>query len=79
MKLLGQPKRMGRSGKTLGMVLGDNGGRIRAVGFGMGDLADELVGVQTVDIAAEPTLNHFRGNTSVELKLRDVKWGSAAE
>jgi single-stranded-DNA-specific exonuclease len=74
MKLLGQPKRMGKTGKTLGMVLGDENGRIRAVGFGMGDLAEELIGVRTVDVAAEPTLNHFRGNTSVELKLRDVKW-----
>lgn len=79
MKLLGPPKRMGRSGRTLGMVLGGQGGRIRAVGFGMGDLADELAGVKTVDVAAEPTLNHFRGNTSVELKLRDVRWGSACE
>jgi single-stranded-DNA-specific exonuclease len=78
MKLLGQPKRMGRTGKTLGMVLGaPDGGRIRAVGFGMGDLADELAGIKTVDVAAEPTLNHFRGNTSVELKLRDVKWGQS--
>jgi hypothetical protein len=60
------------------MVLGaPDGGRIRAVGFGMGDLADELAGIKTVDVAAEPTLNHFRGNTSVELKLRDVKWGQS--
>jgi len=38
----------------------------------MGDLADVLVGVREIDVAGEPGLNTFRGNTSVELKLRDV-------
>ena len=46
---------------------------MRCVGFGMGDLADELVGVHEVDIAAEPVLNHYNGSTSVELHLKDVR------
>ena len=47
---------------------------MRAVGFGMGDLADYCVGVNHVDIAAEPVLNTFRGRTSVEMHLKDVTW-----
>ncbi len=73
-KLLGSPKRIGRSGQTVSMTLGQDGSRIRAVGFGMGDLADYLVGVNSIDVAAEPVLNSFNGRTSVELKLLDVRW-----
>ena len=73
-RLLGAPRRMGRGGKTVSLLLSQGGGRVRAVGFGMGDLADHLVGIHTVDVAGEPTLNSFRGATNVELQLRDVVW-----
>ena len=68
------PRRMGRTGQTVGMTLGQGRSKIRAVGFGMGDLAESLVGVNTVDVAATAVLNTFRGRTSVELHLKDVKW-----
>jgi len=74
-QVLVPPKRMGRNGQTVGLVLGQDGARIRAVGFGMGDLADELVGVNRVDVAGQPEINNFRGRTSIELKLSDVAWG----
>ncbi|MGC9455538.1 MAG: single-stranded-DNA-specific exonuclease RecJ [Phycisphaerae bacterium] len=72
--IVNPPKRIGRSGNTASMIIAQNGATIRAVGFGMGDLADLLVGVNRVDIVAEPVINNFRGQTSVELKLRDVAW-----
>jgi single-stranded-DNA-specific exonuclease len=71
-RLIGQPKRMGRNGNTLCLTLGQNGTTMRAVGFGMGDLVDELPGINVIDVAAEPTINNFNGRSSVELKLRDV-------
>ena len=74
MRLLAAPKRMGRSGQTVGLLLTADGQRVRAVGFGMGDIVDHLVGVNEVDVVAEPVLNHFNGRTSVELKLIDVRW-----
>lgn len=73
-KLVVPPKRMGRTGGTLSLLLGQNGVNMRAVGFGMGDLADRLVGVTSVNVAAEPTLNTFNGRTNVELLLKDVTW-----
>ena len=73
-RLLVPPKRMGRSGQTVGLILGQNDARARAVGFGMGDLADHLVGIHQVDVAAEPVLNTFAGTTTVELKLHDILW-----
>jgi len=73
-KVVVPPRRMGRSGNTVGMTLGQGSHTIRAVGFGMGDLADMLVGVGKVDVAARPKLNSFNGRTTVELMLEDVRW-----
>ncbi len=73
-QLLGEPKRIGRAGQSVSMVLKQHGSRMRTVGFGMGDLADYLLGINSVDVVAEPVLNTFNGRTSVELKLIDVRW-----
>ena len=68
------PRRVGRTGQTVAMTLRQGDASIRAVGFGMGDLADMLAGVRRVDVAAQPGLNTFNGRTTVELKLLDVAW-----
>ena len=73
-EVLSPPKRMGRSGSTVGLYLRQDGVSMRAVGFGMGELADALAGAGRIDVAAEPMFNTFNGATSVELKLCDVKW-----
>jgi single-stranded-DNA-specific exonuclease len=73
-RLLGPAKRMGKTGAHVSMVLGQNGTSMRAVGFGMGDLADALAAIREVDIAAHPVLNTFNGRTNVELHLCDVVW-----
>jgi len=73
-KVLMPPRRMGVSGRTVGMLLADGSHRIRTVGFGMGDLADHLAGINTVDVAARPVLNTYNGRTSIELQLKDVVW-----
>ncbi|NLF30965.1 MAG: hypothetical protein GX591_08780, partial [Planctomycetes bacterium] len=68
------PKRMGKRGDTLGLLLSDGRTRLRCVGFSMGDLVDRLAGVRTVHIAGEPTINRFNGYTNVEILLKDVRW-----
>lgn len=73
-KLTCPPKRMGRTGQTISLLLSQNGCAMRAVGFDMGGLADHLLGHETLDVAAEPMLNTFNGRTNVELRLRDVMW-----
>ena len=73
-RLIGPPRRMGRSGRTVALTLGQDGATLRAVGFSMGDLPDHLVGVNTVDVAGEPSLNTYNGRTTVQLQLRDVRW-----
>ena len=73
-RVVSAPRRMGKSGKTLGVILGQDNVTMRAVGFGMGDLADSLAGVNEIDVAAAPNLNTFQGRTNVELMLKDVVW-----
>jgi single-stranded-DNA-specific exonuclease len=73
-RVLTAPKRIGRTGTTVSMTLSQDGVNMRAVGFQMGDLTEALVGVNSVDIAFEPQLNTFRGNTTVQAMLRDVRW-----
>jgi single-stranded-DNA-specific exonuclease len=68
------PRRIGQTGTTVSMTLSQDGVSIRAIGFGMGDLTDALVGVNVVDVAFEPQLNTFRGNTTIQAMLRDVRW-----
>ncbi len=68
------PKRIGRNGQTASMMLKQGASTMRAFGFQMGDLADLLVGVKHIDIAAQPVLNTYNGRTNVEVKLLDVKW-----
>jgi single-stranded-DNA-specific exonuclease len=73
-KVLSAPRRMGKGGQTVSLMLSQGQTALRAVGFSMGDLADGLIGVQEIDIAAQPVLNSFAGQTSVELQLQDVRW-----
>jgi len=73
-RVVGPPRRMGRNAQALGLVLGQNAATLRAVGFGMGDLAQELVGIRQIDVVGQPVLNTFNGKTSVEIRLKDVRW-----
>jgi single-stranded-DNA-specific exonuclease len=73
-EILTPPKRMGKTGQAVNMYLRNNGVSMRAIGFGMGDLADQLQGVTRIDIAGEPIINTWNGNTTVEFKLRDLMW-----
>lgn len=67
-------QRMGAEGKHLSVALrGAGGGAIRAVGFGLGDRADDLPAGIAVDVAFKPSLNTWRGVTSPELHLLDIR------
>lgn len=71
--LANPPKRMGRNGQALSLMLAQDGVTLRAVGFSMGDLADRLAGGESLDLAVRPQINTFRGRSSVELQLLDVR------
>jgi len=73
-EVLSAPHRLGRGGGVLSMMLAQNGVSVRAVGFSMGELAGRLIGVGSVDVAAQPVINNYQGRSTIELQLSDVSW-----
>ncbi|MEM1109355.1 MAG: single-stranded-DNA-specific exonuclease RecJ [Planctomycetota bacterium] len=67
-------QRMGGEGRHLSVSLRDEQGTgLRAVGFGLGDLADDLPGGIAVDVVFQPKTNTWRGVTNPELHLLDIR------
>ena len=82
LKLMGQPRRMGAKNEHLQFMVADAddpqahlrpGGILRCVAFGKAKWDKKLRDADTLDLVFEPTLNHFNGNTIVELLARDVR------
>jgi single-stranded-DNA-specific exonuclease len=72
-KVAGEPRLMGKKNEHLSFYLQQEGKSIRAVGFGMAELADPLKRARSVSVAFTPQINSWQGNESVELLLKDVK------
>jgi single-stranded-DNA-specific exonuclease len=71
-RLAEPPKRIGASERHLSLKLMQHETRIRGVGFGCAEWADELAAATTpLDIAYKPVINDFRGRQSVEIQLVD--------
>jgi len=71
-RLAGEPKRMGATGRHLSMMFDQHGVKMRAVAFGGGDWHDELLQIEgPMSIAFRPVINRYRGRVSVEIHLDD--------
>jgi single-stranded-DNA-specific exonuclease len=68
-----ESRRMGADGSHLTLQVGQGPTELRAVAFGRGDLVDELPRGAPTDLLFSPKLNRFRGRTTVELQLVDVR------
>ena len=67
-----QPKKMGGGDRHLSAQLRHGQVTLRAVAFGKGEWADELIKQEgPLEIAYRPVINDFRGRRSVELHLVD--------
>ncbi|MFK7788374.1 MAG: single-stranded-DNA-specific exonuclease RecJ [Phycisphaeraceae bacterium] len=70
-------QQMGSGGKHLSMQLRDgNAGTsrtIRAVAWSMGDLAETLPAGAKIDVVFQPSINEWRGNTTAELHVMDLR------
>lgn len=73
-RVAGEPKIMGRRGEHLSFLLAEGGATIRAVAFGMAELAEPLKRARTVSVAFTPQVQEWRGNESVEVHVKDVKF-----
>lgn len=67
------PRKMGEGDRHLSLMLKQHGKKMKAVCFGKGDWAEEIARHRFLSFCFAPTLNHFRGQTSVNLHLIDWK------
>jgi hypothetical protein len=72
--LAAAPRRCGSTNDHLQFAITDNTATIRCVGFRMGGLEKKLIDHEYFNIAYEPTLNHFNGNSTVEFIAVDIQF-----
>jgi len=71
-ELAAPPKTMGGGDRHLAVQLSQSGVRLRGVGFGHGERADELASASgTFSFAYRPVINTFRNRRSVEIHVVD--------
>ena len=71
--LAGDPRRMGKESAHLSLRLAQGGATMKCVVFNAGPELDAFHHGDRLDVAVEPQLNEFNGNTSVELRAVDVR------
>ncbi len=59
-------------GKHLKLTLKDEGNIIEAIGFNMGELVDEYLIGDKVDVVGILEINEFNGNKTIQINLRDI-------
>ena len=74
LELDGEPRAVGKDGRTLQFGLRQGAKRVRAVGFRMADRLDELKSGQgACSIAFRPVLNEFGGRREVQVQVEDFQ------
>ncbi len=79
LSIIGEPRRIGGGERHLSFRVGQGRSQFRAVAFGMGDRADELMsaGGQCC-LAFTPKWNEWNGNRSIEIEVADFQPGAVA-
>lgn len=72
-ELAAEPNRCGQNGDHLQLRIRQGQSLMKCIAFGMGELAPTLRQGMRVDVAAEPSLNHYNGTTTVQLEVKDLK------
>ncbi|QDU82699.1 Single-stranded-DNA-specific exonuclease RecJ [Polystyrenella longa] len=68
------PRKMGQGERHLSLTLHQHGKRIKAIAFGKSDWADEIARIDgALSISFAVNINTFRGQSSVQLLLKDWK------
>ncbi|HEX2973679.1 MAG TPA: single-stranded-DNA-specific exonuclease RecJ [Tepidisphaeraceae bacterium] len=69
------PRRVGRNGDHLQMLVRQGSATMKCIGFHLGELCDRVQPGVKLDLAAEPMISEFNGRQSVELEIKDVHIG----
>jgi len=68
------PRRVGAKGDHLQIAITDNTASVRCIGFGMGKLEKKLLESDGFNVAYEPQINTYNGNSSVQFVLADIQF-----
>ncbi|MFI5378154.1 MAG: single-stranded-DNA-specific exonuclease RecJ, partial [Tepidisphaerales bacterium] len=71
--LVSAPRRVGKTGDHVQLLVRQNGTTMKCVAFNRPDLADALQAGSRIDVAAEPGINEYNGYRNVELQVADVR------
>jgi single-stranded-DNA-specific exonuclease len=73
-KLASPPRRVGAKSSHLQIAITDNTNAIRCIGFGMGIMEKKLLEHQFFNIAYEPQINTYNGQSNVQLVITDIQF-----
>lgn len=68
-----EPRCVGRDGSHLQVRLQEHGTQIKAIGFGLARVIEDLKEFRRCRVAFEPIINDFNGRRSVEMQIIDLK------
>ena len=73
-RLASPPRRVGSGREHLQLAITDNTNAVRCIGFRFGKLEKKLLEHEFFNVAYQPQLNTYNGNTNVELVLTDIQF-----
>ncbi|MHC4460158.1 MAG: single-stranded-DNA-specific exonuclease RecJ [Planctomycetota bacterium] len=73
-RLASPPRKVGTRGEHLQLVVTDNTTAIRCIGFRFGRLEKKLLEHEFFNVAYQPQINTYNGNSNVEFVLADVQF-----
>jgi len=73
-RLASPPRRVGAGRDHLQLVITDNTTTIRCIGFRFGKLEKKLLEQEFFNVAYQPQINNYNGNSNVEFTIADIQF-----
>ena len=72
-RLAAPPRRVGAGRDHLQLAITDNTAAVRCIGFRFGSMEKKLLEHEFFNVAYQPQINNYNGNTNVEFVLTDIQ------
>ena len=73
-RLIGPPKRVGAGRDHLQLAITDSTASVRCIGFRFGKLEKKLLETEFFNVAYQPQINTYNGNSNVEFVITDIQF-----
>ena len=73
-QLAAPPRKVGAAGDHLQLTITDGVATVRCIGFRMGKLEKKLLEKEFFDVAYQPQINTYNGNSNVQFVLTDIQF-----